>query len=83
MGKDRLEEMSGVDIMDVDERMVASFDEAMSLSKGTPKQTVERFLRKGYNPYFRKERGDGYIVKISFANNGVSLNDAVAAMLGG
>ena len=83
MSEIELQQMSGVDIMEIEERQIATFEEAKSLSKGTPVQTMERFYRKGYNPYFRKEAVSGCIVKISFANNGVRLNEAVADMLRG
>lgn len=82
MNREHLNEMSGVDIMEIDETRVAAFDEALSLSQGTPAQAVEQLCSKGYNPYFRKEKSGGCIVKISFTNNGVRLSDAVAAMLG-
>ncbi|MBR1634548.1 MAG: hypothetical protein IJ682_05730 [Lachnospiraceae bacterium] len=82
MDGERLKEMSETGIMDIGTGEVATFDEAAKLAGGSPAGTAKRFMEKGYNPYFRREGGNGgCIVKISFANNGIRLADAVASML--
>ena len=84
MTREMLRSMAETDIYDIDPIQVADFYEAERLSGETPTGMLEKFIKKGYNPYFRKSGGkDGCIVKISFANNGVRLSDAVADMLSG
>lgn len=84
MDRERLREMSETGIMDIGADEVATFEEAAELAEDSPAGTAKRFLEKGYNPYFRREGGSGgCIVKVSFANNGTRLADAVASMLSG
>ena len=79
MIKEKLESMADIDIHDVDENTVATFEEAAALAGKNPHKTLEKFFKKGFNPYFRKK--NGCIVKISFANNGTRLSDTVASIL--
>ena len=81
---EELKRMSEMDFADIGMDEIAAFGETAGLKEKTPEKVLRHFKEKGYNPYFRKEHADGgCVVKISFANNGVRMADAVAAMLTG
>ena len=79
MTEEKLKAMAEIDIRSADEGTVASFEQTAALAGSTPAETLKKLINKGYNLYFRKMVR--CIVKISFANNGTSMADAVAAML--
>lgn len=80
---DTLKRMSSMTFDEVSSEDVLAFGEIGISDKDKPEERIEKVLRSGRNPYFRRsKRGDG-MVKISFANNGVTLSDAFANALAG
>ena len=75
-----LEKMAKVSLSEVRD---AYFDEYKADYSKRPEERIRDFLAMGKNPYFRKEKNGKGKVKISFANNGIRLSDALASVLSG
>ena len=81
IGIKELEKMSAMGFDDISMEDVAAFGEYKSDTALPPEERVEKMLETGKNPYFRRSRDGVILVKISFANNGVKLADALASAL--
>ena len=77
---EELRQMSEVGITEITPENIATFGEAAAYAKDNPDNALLHFKEHGHNPYFRKD-GEGGIVRIRFANNGVRLSDIVAGIL--
>lgn len=78
-----LEKMAKVSLSEVRDEDIAYFDEYKADYSKRPEERIRDFLAMGKNPYFRKEKNGKGKVKISFANNGIRLSDALASVLSG
>ena len=81
IGIKELEKMSAMGFDDICIEDVAAFGEHKPDMTIQPEERIEKMLETGRNPYFRRSRDGKILVKISFANNGVKLTDALASAL--
>ena len=80
MTTEELRQLSEVGMTEIAPENIATFREAEAYAKDVPGNVLARFKEHDHNPYFRKD-GEGGIVRIRFANNGIRLSDIVAGML--
>ena len=81
IGKKELERISAMDFDDVCMEDVPVFGEIKPDMALMPEERVKSMLENGWNPYFRRSKDGKTLIKISFANNGVRLSDALAGAL--
>ncbi len=74
MTLNELNYFSSLGVNDIDRNSVELFGKNMLDVTLPVKERLKKVLEKGSNPYFRKSK-DGWLVKISFSNNGTSFQE--------
>ena len=81
IGIKELERMSAMGFDDICMEDVPVFGETKPDMALVPEERMKSMLENGKNPYFRRSKDGKTLIKISFANNGVRLSDALAGAL--
>lgn len=72
----KLEQMASMSAKEVDKDKMLDLDKFQKRNSDITEDELLSMLEADINPYFRKS-ANGCVVKISFANNGVSFDESV------